>query len=62
VIEAGTYRIELINYQDSSQAVFYHDNDEVARAPVTLVSEPSKAKQTEVWSEVAAVASLPRSD
>ena len=51
-IEAGTYRIEVIKNQDSSDAVFYHDNEEVARAPVTLVSEPSKARRTEVWSNV----------
>ena len=51
-IEAGTYRIEVIKNQDSSDAVFYHDNEEVARAPVTLVNETSKARQTEVWSEL----------
>ena len=51
-IEPGTYRIELVKNQDSSDAVFYHDGDEVARAPVTLVSEPAKATQTAVYSEV----------
>src|SRR6516225_467149 len=52
IIDAGTYRIELVKNQDSSEAVFYHGNDEVARVPVTLVSEPSKARRTEVWSNV----------
>jgi hypothetical protein len=50
-IEAGTYRIELIKNQDASHAVFYAGKDEVARAPVTLVAEPSKSRQTEVHSE-----------
>ena len=50
-IEPGTYRVELIKNQDSSDAVFYrgHD-DEVARTPVTLVAEDSKSRQTEVYS------------
>jgi hypothetical protein len=51
-IEAGTYRIELVKNQDSSHAVFYTGRDEVARAPVTLVAEPSKSRQTEVHSEL----------
>jgi hypothetical protein len=42
----------VIKNQDSSDAVFYHDDEEVARAPVTLVNETSKARQTEVWSEL----------
>ena len=50
-IEAGKYRIELIKTQDSSHAVFYQHGEEVARAPVTLVSEPSKASRTAVYSE-----------
>ena len=52
IIEPGTYRIEVIKNQDSSDAVFYHNDNEVARAPVTLVSEPAKARRTEVRSEV----------
>ena len=52
IIEEGTYRIEVIKNQDSSQAVLYHKGDEVARVPVTLVSEASKAQQTAVYSEV----------
>ena len=51
IIEPGTYRIEVIKNQDSSDAVFYHNDSEVARGPVTLVSEPAKAMRTEVWSE-----------
>jgi hypothetical protein len=51
-IEAGTYRIELIKNQDSSDAVFYKGHDEVARTPVKLVAEPSKSSQTEVYSQV----------
>jgi hypothetical protein len=51
-LEAGTYRIELIKHQDSSDAVFYSGRDEVARAQVTLVAEPSKSSQTEVHSHV----------
>ena len=43
-IEGGTYRIEVIKNQDSSDAVFYHYGDEVARVPVTLVSEPAKVR------------------
>jgi hypothetical protein len=50
-IEEGTYRIEVIKNQDSSDAVFYHNDNEVVRTPVRLVSEASKARQTEVWSE-----------
>jgi hypothetical protein len=42
----------LIKNQDSLHAVFYKGDDQVARAPVTLVSEASKARQTEVHSEV----------
>ncbi len=51
-IEAGTYRIELTKNQESSHAVFYRGHDEVARAQVTLVAEPSKPRQTEVHSQV----------
>ena len=52
IIDSGTYRIELVKNQDSSEAVFYQGNDQVARVPVTVVSEPSKAKRTEVHSEL----------
>ena len=52
IIDAGTYRIELVKNQDSSEAVFYHGNDEVARVPITVVSEASKANRTEVHTEV----------
>ena len=52
IIEGGTYRIEVIKNQDSSDAVFYHHDGEVARVPVTLVSEPAKADRTEVHSEL----------
>lgn len=51
-IDAGTYQVEVIKNQDSSDAVFYSGHDEVARAPVTLVAEPSKSRQTEVYSQV----------
>jgi len=52
-LEAGTYRVELIKNQDSSEAVFYKGHDEVARAPVTLVAEASKSSRTEVHSRSA---------
>ena len=51
-IEPGTYRIEIIKDQDSSEAVFYHDDHKVASAPVTLVTEPAKADQTAVFAEL----------
>jgi hypothetical protein len=51
-IEAGTYRVEVVKNEDSSHAVFYRGHDEVARAQVALVIEPSKSTQTEVYSQV----------
>ena len=51
-IEPGAYRVEVVRGQESSHAVFYKGSDEVARAPVTLVAEDSKPRQTEIHSRI----------
>jgi hypothetical protein len=51
-LKPGTYRLELVKNQDTSEAVFYKDEDLVARVPITVVKESDKSRQTEVHSEL----------
>jgi hypothetical protein len=51
VLETGTYRVEVVKNQDSSEVLFYKGGDLWLRAPVTLVEEADKAPQTEVHYE-----------
>jgi hypothetical protein len=49
-LQPGTYRLELVKNQDTSEAVFYKGENLVARAPITVVKESDKSRQTEVHS------------
>jgi len=50
-LEPGTYRVEVVKNQDSSEVLFYKGGDLWLRAPVTLVEETDKAPQTEIHYE-----------
>jgi hypothetical protein len=47
-LQPGTYRVEVVKNQDSSEVLFYKEGDLWLRAPVTLVPETNKAQYTEV--------------
>ena len=50
-LQPGTYQIELIKNQDTSEAAFYKAGDLVIRVPVMIVAESEKSRQTEVHYE-----------
>src|SRR5664279_5133881 len=47
-LQPGTYRVEVVKNQDSSEALFYEGRDLRLRVPVTLASDSKKAQYTEV--------------
>jgi len=51
-IQPGTYRVEVVKNQDTSEAVFYKGRDLVVRVPVTLAEESTKSRQTEVHFDI----------
>ena len=50
-LQPGSYQIELIKNQDTSEAAFYKAGDLVIRVPVIIVAESEKSRQTEVHYE-----------
>jgi hypothetical protein len=50
-LEPGTYRVEVVKSQDSSEVLFYKGGDLWLRAPVILVEETDKAQRTEIYYE-----------
>ena len=51
-LQPGTYRLELMKTQDTSEAAFYQGGDLVTRVPITISVEPNKSRQTEVHYEL----------
>lgn len=51
VLQPGTYQVEVVKNQDSSEVLFYKGGDLQLRAPVTLEAETAKAPETEIHSE-----------
>jgi hypothetical protein len=49
-LQPGTYRVEVVKNQDSSEALFYEGRDLRLRVPVTLTTGAKKAQYTEVHS------------
>jgi hypothetical protein len=47
-LQPGTYRVEVVKNQDSSEVHFYKGRDLWFRIPVTLAPENSKVQYTEV--------------
>jgi len=47
-LQPGTYRVEVVKNQDSSEVHFYKGGDLWLRVPVTLATEKAKAQNTEV--------------
>jgi len=50
-LQPGTYRVELIKNQETSEVAFYQEDDLVAQVPVTIVTESEKSNRTEVHYE-----------
>ena len=50
-LQPGSYQIELIKNQDTSEAAFYKAGDLVIRVPVMIVAESEKSRQTEMHYE-----------
>lgn len=50
-LQPGTYRVELIKNQETSEAAFYDGDQLVAQVPITIVVESEKSPQTEVHYE-----------
>jgi len=50
-LQPGTYRVEVVKGQDSTEAAFYQGKDLVAQVPVKIVAESEKTRQTEVHYE-----------
>jgi hypothetical protein len=46
--QPGTYRVEVVKNQNSSEALFYKGGDLRLRVPVTLATAAKKAPYTEV--------------
>ncbi len=51
-LQPGTYRLEVVKNQDTSEAVFYKGRDLVIRVPITIAAESDKCRQTEVHYEL----------
>ena len=51
-LQPGTYRLEVIKIQGTSEAAFYKGRDLVVRVPITIAAEPDKSRQTEVHCQV----------
>ncbi|HMD99440.1 MAG TPA: hypothetical protein VKM93_19195 [Terriglobia bacterium] len=51
-VQPGTYRLEVIKNQSTTEAAFYKGRDLVVRVPITLVAESDESPQTEVHYEV----------
>jgi hypothetical protein len=47
-LQPGTYRVEVVKNQGSSEVLFYEGSDLRLRAPVTLEPESEKSQLTEV--------------
>jgi hypothetical protein len=47
-LQPGTYRVEVVKNQDSSEALFYAGRDLRLRVPVTLAPDSKEAQYTEV--------------
>jgi hypothetical protein len=47
-LQPGTYRVEVVKNQDSSEALFYEGGDLTVRVPVTITTAAKKAPYTEV--------------
>jgi hypothetical protein len=47
-LQPGTYRVEVVKNQDSSEVLFYKGKDLWLRATVTLATETAKAQNTDV--------------
>jgi hypothetical protein len=50
-LQPGTYRLEIVSNGDLSLAAFYQGSELMAQAPVTIVVESEKSRQTEVHYE-----------
>lgn len=50
-LQPGTYRVEVVKNQDSAEVTFSQGGDLVVTVPVTLTTEASKCKSTEIYSE-----------
>jgi len=50
-LQPGTYQVELIKNQETSEVAFYQEDDLVAQVPVTIVTESEKSNRTEVHYE-----------
>jgi hypothetical protein len=50
-LQPGTYKVEVVNNQDSAEVRFFQRGNLVVTAPATLTSEAMKCRNTEVHSE-----------
>ena len=48
VLNAGSYRVALVNSSKTPELAFYQGGKQVAEAPVKLVSVPKKNSETQV--------------
>jgi hypothetical protein len=51
-LQPGTYRLEVVKNQDTSEAAFYKGKDLVIRVPITIAADSVKSEQTEVHYEL----------
>jgi len=51
-LQPGTYRLEVVKNQDTSEAVFYKGKELVIRVPITIAAESDKCRRTEVHYEL----------
>ena len=51
LLQPGTYRVEVVKNQDSTEVRFFQGGDFVATAPATLTKEAVKSNHTEVHYE-----------
>ncbi len=49
ILEAGTYKVEILEQTSKPEAAFYRGNKLVARAPVKLEAQPKKAPYTMIY-------------
>ena len=50
-LQPGTYRVEVVKKQNSTEVTFSQGNDFEVTVPATLTQEATKCKNTEVHSE-----------
>jgi hypothetical protein len=51
-LQPGTYRLDVVKNQDTSEALFYKGRELVIRVPITIAAESDKFRQTEVHYEL----------